>query len=844
MNYRLTITSAVAVVLASFSLITVIDGLGWLYAGIGAAVVVALAGLATRQSPIPAAAVATVLTLIVVAPLIATPTWAARLSAAGLVGLVAASAGVRRVLPALADVVTYLAALLVYLTLVFARTEAFAWLVPTVKSLRQLGHLVSQGYAEHQYAPPVPSIRGIELLAAGGIGLVAVLTDLLAVRLNSPAVAGLPLLVLFSVPVATNVKHVGFGLTLSFCLGITGYLALLAADGRQRLRLWGRLVTVWQNDDDDDETSRGPDTRQLAASGRRVGLAAVAFAIVLPLILPGLKEHGIFGGKSTGSGHGAVKVAPPQPLVQMRGQLFDQSPSPVLTYHTTAADPREQYLRLYVLNYDGGSGAWKLVNPGPTSRVSAQQLAAPPGLDARTSFSSAQTTVTMSKDAGYKSSLSYLPVPYAPQYLRVPGSDWVETKSTLMVFGYRPDAGLTYTVTSRTPQVIQSQLPTKAKLPASVRQYLLYPGPDRQKLLAVARSITQGARTPFAKALALQNWFTSPGRFTYTLKGSLTSSVYDFVTTERRGFCQQFAFSMAVMSRLLGIPARIAVGYTAGTRAGHNAWKVTTADAHAWPELYFPTVGWTRFEPTPGGPTAQGTAEKPNYPSIPPIVAPPGQVSAGPSNPVTGQGTGTGGSRNNLPHNLIGPNAQGNGAGAKLGPGFPVGIVVAIVAGVLLIAPGTTRLLTRRRRWLAAAGDGGRAHAAWRELTSDLTDYGLSVPPSESPRAVSRRIGVTSGLDDPAREAIGRISAAEERARYARTPADGASLQADVLTVRRAVARNSSRKQRWRARLFPPSTLAPVLAALRQAPDIFGWLDAAGLRIRRMVLSKGTRSEA
>jgi hypothetical protein len=65
-----------------------------------------------------------------------------------------------------------------------------------------------------------------------------------------------------------------------------------------------------------------------------------------------------------------------------------------------------------------------------------------------------------------------------------------------------------------------------------------------------------------------------------------------------------------------------------------------------------------------------------------------------------------------------------------------------------------------------------------------------------------------------------------------------------VLTVRRAVAGNSSRKQRWRARLMPPSTLAPVMAALRQAPDIFGWLDAAGLRIRRMVLSKSARSEA
>jgi transglutaminase-like putative cysteine protease len=837
MNYRLTITAAVAVVLASFSLITIIDGIGWLYAGIGAAIVAAGAGLATRLAPVPAATVASVLTLIVVAPLLATPSWAARISAVALIGLVAASAGVRRVLPALADVITYLAALLVYLTLVFAHSQAVAWLVPTTRSLQHLAHLASLGYAEHQYAPPVPSIGGIELIAAAGIGVVAVLTDLLAVRLNSPAVAGLPLLVLFSVPVATNVKHVGFGLTLSFCLAITGYLALLAADGRQRLRLWGRLVTVWQRDDDEDEPSRAPDTRQLAASGRRVGLAAVAFAVALPLLLPSLREHGIFGGRG-GTGQGAQKVTPPQPLVQMRGQLLDHSSQPVLTYRTTAPNPREQYLRMYVLNYDGPDRQWTLVNRGPIRTVGGQVLEAPPGLAPGASFTTAQTTVTMAKDVGYKSSLSYLPLPYAAQYLRVAGSGWVETKSTLMVYGYRPASGLSYTVTSKTAQVVQSALPARAKLPASVRPYTYYSGPDRQKLLALATNLTKGASTPFAKALALQNWFTQPGNFTYTLRGNLPSNVYQFVTTSKRGFCQQFAFAMAVMSRLLGIPARIAVGYTAGTKAAHGTWRVTTADAHSWPELYFPGVGWTRFEPTPGGPNAQGTATTPVYPTTEPTLPP---QSGGPSGPTTAP---TGPVANpSKPINLrkqlgnTGPNG-GSGGHSASGTSFPVGIAVAVLAGLLLVAPSLTRVATRRRRWLTATGDGARADAAWRELTSDLTDHGLSGPRSESPRALSSRVSAAASLDDPARQAIGRIAAAEERARYALTPAASQTLPADVHTVRRAIARHSSRGQRWRARLMPASTLAPVLAALRQAPDIFGWLDAAGLRIRRMVLAR------
>ena len=830
MNPRLTWIAALAVFLSSFSLLTVIDGIGWLYAGFGAILVVACAGLATRLGPIPAAAVATVLTLIAVGPLLEGPGWQRRVAGLAIVAVVAASARVRRVLPALADLVTYLAALLLYLNLVFARAHAFAWIVPTTHSMRFLASVASAGFAEHNYAPPVPSIAGIELIAAAGIGLVAIITDLLAVRLRSPAVAGLPLLVLFAVPVATNVKNATVGLTLSFCLGITGYLAMLATDGRQRLRLWGRLVTVWE--ETTDEEGRGPDTRQLAASGRRVGLAAVAFAIFLPLILPGLREHGIFGHGSA-PGHGAASVAPPSPLVEMRSQLNSQSAEPVLTYRTTAQNPSQQYLQVYVLNnYDPESQQFTLPTHSRTTAVGSGELQPVPGLAPATSINTTQTTITMTKTGG-KGYLSYLPVPYAAQTIKLPGTGWVETNQTLMVYGYRPAAGLQYTVNSKTPVVFQSQLPAKYQVPASLKPYLSYLGPDRAQLLRIAQGVTSHARTPFAKALALENWFTTGGNFSYTLRGAATNTVA-FLTSDRQGFCQQFAFAMAVLSRLLGIPSRVAVGYTAGTRAGHGVWKVTTADAHAWPELYFPTVGWTRFEPTPGGPTAQGTATRPNYPaSVPPIV-PPGQTTVSP--PATSaKGTNQGGAGNRL-----GPHVIGNGQDAGKHPGrggsFPVGLVVALVAAALLVAPSLTRVASRRRRWLTATGDLGSAHAAWRELNSTLADYGLDGATSESPRGLARRVAEAGKLDDPARQALGRIASAEERARYAPTPAAGATLRADEQTVRRAVALNATAGQRWRARLLPASTLAPVLAALRQAPDVFGWLDAAGLRLRRSAL--------
>ena len=175
-----------------------------------------------------------------------------------VVGCAAASVTRLRFLPTVACLITYLAGLLLYLNLLFAGPESVGWIVPTKNSLLHLWHLAGQGAAERIFRPPVPGIHGVELLAAAGIGLMAVAADLIAVRLRSPAIAGLPLLALFSVPITTSARQGAVGATITFCLGMTGYLALLAADGRERLRIWGRLVTLWQSGSDDDEPPGPP----------------------------------------------------------------------------------------------------------------------------------------------------------------------------------------------------------------------------------------------------------------------------------------------------------------------------------------------------------------------------------------------------------------------------------------------------------------------------------------------------------------------------------------------------------------------------------------------------------
>jgi hypothetical protein len=119
------------------------------------------------------------------------------------------------------------------------------------------------------------------------------------------------------------------------------------------------------------------------------------------------------------------------------------------------------------------------------------------------------------------------------------------------------------------------------------------------------------------------------------------------------------------------------------------------------------------------------------------------------------------------------------------------------------------------------ARDVAWAHAAWQELRDDLTDYGATALPSESPRAVAARAGSGLDLTDPARAALGRIAMAEERARYAPAPADGAGLRADSTAVRRAIAAATPRGARWRARLLPASVVSPALGAVAGAADLY-----------------------
>ena len=88
-------------------------------------------------------------------------------------------------------------------------------------------------------------------------------------------------------------------------------------------------------------------------------------------------------------------------------------------------------------------------------------------------------------------------------------------------------------------------------------------------------------------------------------------------------------------------------------------------------------------------------------------------------------------------------------------------------------------------------------------------------------------------LPEPGRQALLRITQAEEQASYARQPSPSGALRADVVTVRGAISGSVTKSARWRARLLPASAVDRTRLALSHALDLFGWLEVATGRVRR-----------
>jgi transglutaminase-like putative cysteine protease len=232
------------------------------------------------------------------------------------------------------------------------------------------------------------------------------------------------------------------------------------------------------------------------------------------------------------------------------------------------------------------------------------------------------------------------------------------------------------------PSVLQLQK-AGAIYPAWVRnRYLQLPADLSAQIAELAQRITTDAATPYDKATAITDYLRTTITYSTAIEPAPqgTDPLVWFLIDSRTGFCNYYATAEVILLRVVGVPARMAVGFAQGEFQSPDKYIVRERDAHAWPEVYFPGIGWEEFEPTSNQPLLNRPAGDTNQAGQP--VAPlenNGQAGSG-----------------NIPPHLEGTN-PGSESGRQANPYLSILLLfgLTIILITALVVAYTTGLLDR-----------------------------------------------------------------------------------------------------------------------------------------------------
>ena len=315
------------------------------------------------------------------------------------------------------------------------------------------------------------------------------------------------------------------------------------------------------------------------------------------------------------------------------------------------------------------------------------------------------------------------------------------------------------------------------------------------------------ATTPYAQAAALRDFFWA--NFTYDIGvdlGDDTNAISSFLNT-RRGFCVQFASTYAVMARALGIPARVAVGFTPGKTAG-GVFHVQSHDAHAWPEIWLAGLGWTHlFDPTPpaNGTTAGGSDLATNAAPVQPPSGASATTLAPPATTSPPNGGDTSGASAPTTLAPIPPRVSTTEPAHGSNPWFVViALLATIVASIALYAVVVITAKSRRRARRRGAEPAAAVRGAWEEALDSLHVARVPRDPALTPIELARsapRHGITA-----ATRPLRSLASTYTIARYGTTAPSTDDVDrawASVDELDRALDTGVTRWQRLRRRLDP-----------------------------------------
>ncbi|MGH2740702.1 MAG: transglutaminase TgpA family protein [Actinomycetota bacterium] len=663
--------------------------------------------------------------------------------------------------------------------------------VPTPSTLEAFRDAFGRfGVDAAEQVPPVPHLPSLVAISVIAIWLTATAAHVSVVRYRIPALGLLPPATLLGFTGLVNAE----GLFRVYAAGfLLGAFALLLDSGSTLLGRWGR-----------SRPSTSHEARLRGMRAGRLAVGAVAVAVFLPGILPGFGAAPLLDVKGGGGGVGI------RALVDIRPSLNRDDPVElfrVFADRVTADVPA--YWRLLSLDeFDGR--VWKI---GVEGGAPIQQIQGQGPLAGATS---APAMLLRQRILIRHLSTPWLPAAFQPVGIDIQ-EETVRYDSDRAVItlptGTREN--LQYDVDSQVVQPTPEELEqvTDSAWAASgwsgLERYTRLPADLPPVIGEFARRASASLTSPYARILAIQNYLRT---FTYDEEAPAGHGIDDlayFLLESRRGYCEQFAGTMAVMVRKLGYPARVTIGFLPG-ELRQDGWRhVTTDDAHSWVEVYFPSFGWLAFEPTPTrfNPIAQ------------PYTHPVG-LEAAAGRFFLGEGGFL--ATNQIPGALtdalelerrFGIGRGGTGGTSPEQSRLPV--VIAVVVGALLLVP-IVKTLSRRFRRRSARTPHDRVIAWYRYFERQASDLGFGRLEGETLREYGWRLAEGRSSPEPI---LDRLTLVTAEALYAGRTDEGGPGE-----IARAT-RETLRGLRRRA-----GAVRRVLAAYRLRPTRSDFASRTALR--------------
>ncbi|MEO6317990.1 MAG: DUF3488 and transglutaminase-like domain-containing protein [Acidimicrobiales bacterium] len=682
--------------------------------------------------------------------------------------------------------------------------------VPTGKTWTMMGSDLGDAWQLYQdVVAPAPAAAGFVVASCFALWCVAFVADWAAFRLWVPFEATLPAGTLFLFTALLGVER---GRGWAVAVYATSLLAFLLL--HRMARQDGS--SHWVAD------RRGVGHRSLLTAGAGLVVVAVAAGSVLGPSVPGADSPGVLDPRSLNGNDSRVTISP---LVDIRSRLVDQAAIEVFTVRS----PVRSYWRLTSLERFDGT-LWS-----SSGSYGAADGELPESVPTDIATETVDQTFTISSLAAI-----WLPAAYEPRAIDAEGLDvrYDEDSATLIVDNDVTNSdGLAYTVSSASPRIATDDLGgLTGEAPQEIRdRFLALPDGFSPEVQALAQQIVDGVVGPAAQARALQDFLRT---FTYSLevqRGHSEDALEDFLFTNKTGYCEQFAGAFAAMARSIGLPARVAVGFTPGDEdpVAPGFFRVRGEYAHAWPEVYIEGAGWVLFEPTPG----RGAPNTEAYTGVPEAQAAASNAGGvetvpptSPTQPIPSDSSNTSLDQRS-PDDRLDTGQGGGGDSAEpaavrlvlrpLARALP--IVGAIVLGYLILVP-LGLLLRRSLRRRRAITDLARIELAWLESVEEAAVIGFTERLSDTHVERARRLAAAvPGAGGAAFRLAARLQAGTYSAEGAGADdADDARTAADEI---RDATRQAAPRAAWIGRWLDPRRL------------VRGWRQGHGARQRRITLT-------